>query len=85
MPGVTHVASLTHTASHLPDLVELMEPHGKLGITDDHISLDAAPLKARSLSLHWNMVFSRPLFRTRDMEEEHRILDSAAAWSIKAC
>ncbi|EMN1929712.1 zinc-binding alcohol dehydrogenase family protein [Burkholderia ambifaria] len=78
VPSVTHVASLTHTAHHLPDLIELLEPHGKLGIIDDHVSLDAVPLKAKSLSLHWEMVFTRPLFQTHDLVVQHQILDKVA-------
>ncbi|AHG20709.1 NADPH:quinone reductase [Chania multitudinisentens RB-25] len=78
VPSVTHVASLTHTASHLPELIELLEPHGKLGVIDDHLSFDAAPLKAKSLSLHWEMVFTRPLFQTRDLIVQHQILGKVA-------
>lgn len=78
VPGVTHVASLTHTATHLLDLVEVLEPHGTLGIIDDHLSLDAVPLKAKSLSLHWEMVFTRPLFHTNHLVMQHNILDSVA-------
>lgn len=78
VPGVTHVASLTHTADHFADLVELLEPHGKLGVIDDHVTLDAAPLKGKSLSLHWEMVFTRPLFHTRDLMVQHQILTRLA-------
>lgn len=79
VPGVTHIASLTHTAHHLPDIVELIEPHGKLGLIDDHISFDAASLKAKSVSLHWEMVFTRPLFQTRDLITQHHILNKVSA------
>ena len=79
VPGITHIASLTHTAQHLPQLVELIEPHGKLGLIDDHVTFDAASLKAKSLSLHWEMVFTRPLFGTIDLIAQHRILKRVAA------
>lgn len=79
VPPVTHIACLTHTASHLPELIELIEPHGKLGIIDDHATFDAAPLKGKSLSLHWEMVFTRALYQTRDLGVQHQILDRVAA------
>ncbi|AFC85607.1 zinc-binding alcohol dehydrogenase family protein [Frateuria aurantia DSM 6220] len=79
VPPVDHVAALSHTAQHLPALAELMQSQGRLAIIDDHASLDAAPFKAKSISLHWEMVFTRPLYRTPDMRAQHRILTEVAA------
>jgi NADPH:quinone reductase-like Zn-dependent oxidoreductase len=78
-PPVTHIAALSHTAEHLRELAELIAPQGRLAIIDDHDTLDAAPFKAKSVSLHWEMVFTRPLYRTPDMVAQHRILDEVAA------
>ncbi|MDN2678438.1 zinc-binding alcohol dehydrogenase family protein [Janthinobacterium sp. SUN033] len=75
---VRHVAALSHTAQHAAALVELIAPHGKLAVIDDHDVFDAAPLKGKSISLHWEMVFTRPLFATDDMLEQHRILQRVA-------
>lgn len=79
LPPVSHIASLTHTAKHLPDLVEIIAPHGKIGIIDDHDQLDAVPLKSKSVSLHWEMVFTRPLYETADLVGQYRILNEVAA------
>ena len=79
VPPVDHVAALSHTADHLLALAELIQPQGRLAIIDDHASLDAAPFKAKSISLHWEMVFTRPLYRTSDMQVQHRILTEVAA------
>lgn len=78
-PPVPHIAALSHTAEHLRELAELIAPQGRLAIIDDHDTLDAAPFKAKSVSLHWEMVFTRPLYRTPDMIVQHRILDEVAA------
>lgn len=78
-PPVSYAASLTHTARHLSALVEIVAPHGKIGVIDDHEQLDAAPLKAKSISLHWEMVFTRPLYGTADLIGQHRILNEVAA------
>lgn len=75
---VCHIAALSHTASHFAELVELIAPHGKLAVIDDHDVFDAAPLKGKSVSLHWEMVFTRPLFATDDMQEQQRILQRVA-------
>lgn len=79
VPPVTHIAALSHTAEHLHELADLIAPQGRLAIIDDHDTLDAAPFKAKSVSLHWEMVFTRPLYRTPDMIAQHRILDEVAA------
>ena len=73
-----HQSPLSHTAPHFMELVELIAPHGKLAVIDDHDVFDAAPLKGKSISLHWEMVFTRPLFATEDMIEQHRILNRVA-------
>ena len=79
IPPVNYVASLTHTAKHFRDLVEILAPHGKIGVIDDHDQLDAAPLKSKSIYLHWEMVFTRPLYETADLIGQHRILNEVAA------
>jgi zinc-binding alcohol dehydrogenase family protein len=76
---VRYIASLTHTEKHMGELVEVIAPHGKIGVIDDHDYLDVVPLKAKSVSLHWEMVFTRPLFDTPDLVGQHRILNDIAA------
>ncbi len=75
---VTHIAALSQTARHLAALLEIIAPHGKLGVIDDHDQFDAAPLKGKSVSLHWEMVFTRPLYGTVDMVQQHHILERVA-------
>lgn len=75
---VTHIAALSHTARHVAALTQIIAPHGKLAVIDDHAHFDAAPLKGKSISLHWEMVFTRPLHGTPDMQEQHRILARVA-------
>jgi zinc-binding alcohol dehydrogenase family protein len=76
---VSYIASLTHTEKHMLELIEVVAPHGKIGVIDDHDFLDVAPLKAKSISLHWEMVFTRPLFDTPDLVGQHRILNEVAS------
>lgn len=78
IPPVSCVASLAYTAKHLRDLVDIVVPHGRIGVIDDHDQLDAAPLKSKSISLHWEMVFTRPLHATADLIGQHRILNEVA-------
>ncbi|GBQ91163.1 zinc-dependent alcohol dehydrogenase [Acetobacter nitrogenifigens DSM 23921 = NBRC 105050] len=69
----------THTDQHFADTVELLAPQGRLGLIDDPQELDALPLKHKSLSLHWEVMFTRPMFETSDMAEQGKLLNEIAA------
>ncbi|HBZ95227.1 MAG TPA: zinc-binding alcohol dehydrogenase family protein [Pseudomonas sp.] len=72
---VTHVASLTQTDQHYAQLVECLQPQGRLALIDDPLQpLDVMQLKRKSLSLHWELMFTRSLYQTDDMIEQHRLL-----------
>ena len=77
--AVTHVASLTHTEAHYAQLVEALAPQGRLGLIDDLTApLDVRLLKPKSLSLHWEMMFTRSMFGTPDMAEQGALLNRVA-------
>lgn len=79
LPPVTHVASLTHTEQHYAALVDLLAPQGKLGLIDDpQEPIDIRLLKRKALSLHWEMMFARPVFGTPDMQQQHVLLNRLA-------
>lgn len=77
--AVTHVASLTHTDSYLAQFTELLAPFGHLALIDDPPSLDIVPLKRRSLSVHWELMFTRSLYQTDDMGAQGALLAEVAA------
>ncbi|VVE61518.1 NADPH:quinone reductase [Pandoraea anapnoica] len=76
---VDHVISLTHTDSYYVQIVELLKPQGQLALIDDPATLDAMPLKRKSISLHWEFMFTRSMYRAADMVEQHKLLDRVAA------
>jgi zinc-binding alcohol dehydrogenase family protein len=77
--GVDDVLSLTHTEQHFAKLVELLKPQGKLALIDDPAKpLDITLLKPKSLSLHWELMYTRSLFHTDDMQAQHQLLNEAA-------
>ncbi|BAC90201.1 zinc-binding alcohol dehydrogenase family protein [Gloeobacter violaceus] len=78
IPQVSYVASLTQTDTHYAQLVEALAPQGRLALIDDPGPLDVTLLKRKSLSLHWELMFTRSLFTTADLIEQHRLLDEVA-------
>lgn len=80
--GIAHadiVISLTHTEQHYVDIVEMLAPQGQFALIDDPDTLDAMPLKRKSISLHWELMFTRSMFETPDMARQREILDRVAA------
>ena len=76
--AVDIVASLTHTEQHYAGIVEVLAPQGQFALIDDPASLDAMPLKRKSISLHWELMFTRSLFQTPDMIRQHQLLNRVA-------
>jgi NADPH2:quinone reductase len=68
------VFSTTNTDDHLAQIVELIAPQGRFGLIDDPRELSALSLKRKSISLHWELMFTRSLFNTADMEKQHDLL-----------
>jgi zinc-binding alcohol dehydrogenase family protein len=76
--AVDIVLGLTHTAEHWPQLAALVAPLGHFGVIDNLPTVDFTPLRGRSTSLHYELMFTRPRFGTADMIEQHRLLEHVA-------
>lgn len=79
LPPVTYAVSLTHTHEHIADIVECLAPQGKFGLIDDPEVFDVKLLKRKSLSLHWELMFTRPLFGTADILAQHTLLTEVSS------
>lgn len=78
--NVTLVASLNNTQGHFAQIVDVMAPQGRFALIDDpSVPLDIMKLKGKSISLHWELMFTRSLFQTADMIAQHRLLNEVAA------
>lgn len=75
---MTHVVSLNGTDQYLDEYVEVLQPFGKLGLIDDPENVDIKKLKRKSLSLHWEFMYTRSMFNTADMIEQHNLLNEIA-------
>jgi zinc-binding alcohol dehydrogenase family protein len=75
---VDYVAGLTATDRHLPGIAEALMPQGKLALIDDPEVLDIVSLKLKCISVHWELMFTRSLYQTADMIEQHHLLNEVA-------
>jgi zinc-binding alcohol dehydrogenase family protein len=75
---IDYVAALTQTEQHYDQIIDSLKPQGKLAVIDDMDKLDIMKLKTKSISLHWELMFTRSLFQTPDMAEQGRLLAEIA-------
>ncbi len=76
--AVSMVASLSQTLQHFEQIVEALAPQGKLALIDEAENLPIMRLKGKSISLHWEMMFTRSMFQTADMAEQGKLLQEVA-------
>jgi NADPH2:quinone reductase len=72
------IFSTTNSVDHLAEIAEAIAPQGRFGLIDDPKALDVLPLKRKSVSTHWEMMFTRSLLQTSDMIEQHKLLNAVA-------
>jgi NADPH:quinone reductase len=72
------VFSTNQTGHHFEQIVELIAPQGRFGLIDDPDPIDIRKLKRKSVSTHWELMFTRSMFATADMIEQHLLLDEVS-------
>jgi zinc-binding alcohol dehydrogenase family protein len=74
--GVDHVFT-PFSAGNVQKFAELLRPGGDITAIDEPEGLDLLPLKAKSLTWHWELMFTRPLFAPEDTAQSE-LLDTVA-------
>jgi zinc-binding alcohol dehydrogenase family protein len=74
----THVIGLNHSADHVPDIAAVLRPEGQFALIDDPAGLDIGPFKAKSISIHWELMFTRAMFTTSTLARQHALLRRVA-------
>ncbi len=78
MDNVGYIAGLTATDRHWPAIAAAIAPQGRIGLIDDPKTLDIVPFKRKSVSVSWELMFTRSLFQTADMIAQHRLLNEVS-------
>ena len=78
LPPVDYIASLNQTDTHFAALADMIAPQGRLALIDDPDQLDVRLLKRKSVSLHWEFMFTRSMFETADMQKQHALLNDVS-------
>jgi zinc-binding alcohol dehydrogenase family protein len=75
---VTHVASLNGTEQMLSQLVDVLVPFGNLAVIEGPEDINMQIFKTKSLSLHWEFMFTKSMYSTKDIHKQHELLNTVA-------
>jgi NADPH2:quinone reductase len=81
IPAVDIVLALAGTAQHAGQIAEVVAPEGRLGLIEGAAALkafDTGPLFTKSIGVHHELMFTRAMFGTASMIEQHRLLNEVA-------
>ncbi|MDR5757263.1 zinc-binding alcohol dehydrogenase family protein [Caballeronia sp. LZ035] len=78
-PQVDYVLIFNDTDKHFPAAAEVVKPQGGIcTIVENARPLPVELLKAKSAAFHWEFMFTRAMFNTPDMIEQHKLLSEVA-------
>ncbi|MEP1931456.1 MAG: zinc-binding alcohol dehydrogenase family protein [Roseibium sp.] len=78
MQFVDHIA-IFNDMRHFETAVDLIRPQGAIVTIDNTDSpMPMADMKVKAASLHWEFMFTRAMFETPDMIEQHKLLTYVA-------
>ncbi len=72
--GVEYIFT-SQTKDAVPVFEKVLKPFGHVVTIDDPAELDIRALKPKSIAWHWELMFTRALFHTPDMIEQHHLLN----------
>lgn len=72
------VFSTTNTDKHLDQIAELIAPQGRFALIDDPTTLNINLFKRKSVSVHWEFMFTRSMFKTADIAAQGALLNDIA-------
>ncbi|HEX4326325.1 MAG TPA: zinc-binding alcohol dehydrogenase family protein [Burkholderiales bacterium] len=76
---VDYVLIMNSTDQHMPAAAELVAPQGGIcTIVENARPIDVVPLKNKSAFFAWEFMFTRAMFTTPDMIEQHKLLTEVA-------
>jgi NADPH:quinone reductase-like Zn-dependent oxidoreductase len=76
--GIDYLAAITSTPRSAPAIAAAMNPQGHITFIDN-FDESILPFKAKSITISWEMMFTRSLFQTKDMDAQHRLLSEVSA------
>ena len=80
-PMVEYIFNTSHTDHYWQAMGEAIKPQGRIcGIVESSGSVDLNVLKSKSATFVWEFMFTRSMYQTEDMIEQHYLLTRIAEW-----
>lgn len=77
--NVDYIVDFVDVTSYWDAMAELIKPQGHIGsISDNANSIPLGKLKRKSVTFSWELMFTRSVFQTEDMIQQHHILNKVA-------
>ncbi len=73
-----YVAVLTDPEPYREQIAELIAPQGSLGLIVNQGHFDVSKFMTKSVTVAWELMFTRALYQTPDMVEQHHLLNEIA-------
>ena len=74
-----YILNLADTNQHWEATSELIKPQGHIcAIVENHAPLNMKKIRSKSVSFSWELMFTRAMYHTDDMIQQHYILDEIA-------
>ncbi|MEC0265414.1 zinc-binding alcohol dehydrogenase family protein [Paenibacillus anseongense] len=79
LTDVDYIFCLNSTAEHWQNMADAIAPQGKIcSIVETSQTLNMNLLKNKSVTFAWEFMFTRAMFQTSDMIEQHNLLNDVA-------
>ncbi len=77
---IDYIFCVSDTDPHFDAMADIIAPQGKIcSIVGSVAPLEMSKLFAKSVTFVWEMMFSRSMFLTADMQKQHDLLEASAA------
>lgn len=81
-PMVDYILNTSQTDQHWQAMCEAIKPQGRIcGIVETAESVDLNALKQKSATFAWEFMFTRSMYQTEDMIEQHQLLTRIAEYA----
>ena len=78
---VDYIANFNDLDTHWAAMGQLIAPQGSMvAIVGNQKPMPMDVVRSKSATMCWELMFTRPRFKTADMIEQHRLLDQVADW-----
>lgn len=79
---VDYIFCLNSTETHFQGMVDVIKPQGKICAivsTKNSVPLNISALQTKSVTFAWELMFTKAIFQTDDMQSQHDLLNRASS------